>query len=105
MQNDGYGVYESLSREHRRLTVVGCWAHVRRNFHEALNEGRVATWFMGQVGLHYAEGKMLREAKAGSQLRAAVRSGEGRLILDDLRWTMQRSALASLAQESRSVRR
>ena len=37
LQSDGYAVYESLVREaSERLTHVGCWAHARRKFDEAL---------------------------------------------------------------------
>ena len=37
LQSDGYAVYESLVREGAaRLTHVGCWAHARRKFDEAL---------------------------------------------------------------------
>jgi transposase len=37
LQSDGYSVYESLVREaSARLTHVGCWAHTRRKFDEAL---------------------------------------------------------------------
>jgi transposase len=37
LQSDGYSVYESLVRqEAARLTHVGCWAHARRKFDEAL---------------------------------------------------------------------
>ena len=33
LQTDGYGVYESLARERNgELTLIGCWAHVRRGF-------------------------------------------------------------------------
>lgn len=43
LQTDGYGVYESLSRERGgELTLIGCWAHARRGVHEALGEGRAA---------------------------------------------------------------
>jgi transposase len=31
---DGYGVYEALSRASPGLTLVNCWAHVRRHFEE-----------------------------------------------------------------------
>lgn len=36
LQRDGYGVYGALARENRRLIPVGCWAHARRKFVEAL---------------------------------------------------------------------
>ena len=52
------------------LTLVGCWAHVRRGFHEALAETKLAAWFVGQIGQLYAVEKKLREQKAGPALRA-----------------------------------
>jgi transposase len=37
LQSDGYSVYEALAREGAaRLVHVGCWAHARRKFDEAL---------------------------------------------------------------------
>jgi transposase len=36
LQRDGYGVYGALARENRQLIPVGCWAHARRKFVEAL---------------------------------------------------------------------
>ena len=37
LQSDGYSVYESLVREgSARLVHVGCWAHARRKFDEAI---------------------------------------------------------------------
>ena len=38
LQRDGYGVYGALARENRQLIPVGCWAHARRKFVEALEE-------------------------------------------------------------------
>lgn len=90
LQTDGYGVYESLARERNELLLVGCWAHARRNFHEALNEGRVVAWFVGQIALLYAVEKQLRETKAGPQLRAAGRASESRMVLARLRRAMER---------------
>ncbi len=91
LQTDGYGVYESLARERgKELILVGCWAHARRGFHEALGEGRSAAWLMGQIGQLYAVEKHLREANAGPQLRAAVRAWQSRPILKRLRCAMER---------------
>ena len=65
LQTDGYGVYESLARERgEELILIGCWAHARRGFHEALGEGRAAAWLVGQIGRLYAVEKQLREQKA-----------------------------------------
>jgi transposase len=38
LQRDGYGVYGALVRERPGLIPVGCWAHARRKFVEALDE-------------------------------------------------------------------
>lgn len=89
LQTDGYGVYESLARERgKELTLVGCWAHARRGFHEALGEGRSAAWLVGQIGKLYAVEKVLREQSAGPKLRAAVRAWQSRPILARLRRAM-----------------
>jgi transposase len=90
LQTDGYSVYESLSRERgEELILIGCWAHVRRGFHEALGEGRAAAWILGQIGQLYAVEKHLREQKAGPQLRAAVRAWQSRPILLRLRRALE----------------
>jgi transposase len=90
LQTDGYGVYESLSRERGGdLILVGCWAHARRGFHEALGEGRSAAWLVGQIGKLYAVEKALREQQTGPQLRAAVRAWQSRPILERLRRAME----------------
>ncbi len=94
LQTDGYGVYESLARERgQELILVGCWAHARRGFHEALGEGRAAAWLVGQIGQLYAVEKHLRDSwrgGTGPQLRAAVRAWQSRPILQRLRRAMER---------------
>jgi hypothetical protein len=93
LQSDGYSVYESLARErHGQLTLIGCWAHVRRGFHEALGEGRLAAWIVRQIGLLYAVEKTLRESRRGGtgpQLRAALRAWQSRPVLVRLRRAME----------------
>jgi hypothetical protein len=79
-----------LARERNgELTLVGCWAHVRRGFHEALPEGRLAAWIVGQVGLLYGVEKHLRQHQAGPQLRAAVRAWQSRPVLTRLRRALE----------------
>jgi hypothetical protein len=79
-----------LARERGNdLILIGCWAHARRGFHEALGEGRSAAWLVGQIGRLYAVEKQLREQKAGPQLRAAVRAWQSRPILARLRRAME----------------
>ena len=89
LQTDGFSAYESLAKERDDLILVGCWAHARRGFHEALVENKLAAWFVRQIGLLYAVEKELREKNAGPQLRAAIRAGQNRPILARLRRAMQ----------------
>jgi transposase len=90
LQTDGYGVYESLARERgEELVLIGCWAHARRGFHEALGEGRAAAWIVGQIGQLYAVEKALREHRAGPDLRAAVRAWQSRPVLLRLRRALE----------------
>lgn len=82
LQTDGYGVYESLAGERGdELILIGCWAHARRGFYEALGQSRAAAWIVGQIGLLYAVEQRLREQKAGPNLRAAIRAAQSRPIL------------------------
>jgi transposase len=85
LQTDGYAVYESLAKSRGDLTLIGCWAHCRRGFHEALAESKLAAWFVGQIGQLYAAERDLRQKKAGPQLRAAIRSWQSRPVLQRLR--------------------
>ncbi len=89
LQTDGFSAYESLAKERDDLTLIGCWAHARRGFHEALTESKLAAWFVRQIGLLYAVEKELREKKAGPHLRAAMRSWQSRPILARLRRAME----------------
>lgn len=90
LQTDGYGVYESLARERGgELILVGCMAHARRGFHEALAEGRAAAWIVGQIGQLYAVEKALREHRAGPDLRASVRAWQSRPVLVRLRRALE----------------
>lgn len=40
LQTDGYSVYESFSKK-EGITQLGCWAHARRKFYEALDSDKV----------------------------------------------------------------
>jgi transposase len=89
LQTDGYATYESLAKERDDLTLVGCWAHCRRGFHEGLAETKLAAWFVWQIGYLYGVEKELRRKKAGPRLRAAVRVWQSRPVLQRMRRTME----------------
>jgi transposase len=89
LQTDGYSAYESLAKARGDLTLIGCWAHARRGFHEALGETRLAAWFVGQIGQLYVVEKQLREQKAKPRLRAAKRLWQSRPVLVRLHRAME----------------
>jgi transposase len=89
LQTDGYAAYESLARERSDLILVGCWAHTRRGFHEALGESKLAAWFVRQMGLLYAVEKHLRRTGAGPQLRQARRAWQSRPVLERMHKAMR----------------
>jgi len=53
IQTDGYAVYDIY--EHKKgVLPIGCWAHARRYFEEALKEDKVrASYALEQIGLLY----------------------------------------------------
>jgi len=83
VQCDGYAAYRAFA--HKRngsIALAGCWAHVRRKFHEALEQSpKTAGWIMRQIQHLYRVESRLREQKAGAQLRQAVRGSDSRPII------------------------
>ena len=89
LQTDGYSAYESLAKSRLDLTLIGCWAHARRGFHEALGETKLAVWFLRQIGHLYAVEKKLREQKAGPALRQTMRAWQAQPVLTRLHGAME----------------
>jgi len=98
LQTDGYSAYESLAKARTDLTLVGCWAHARRGFHEALAETKLAAWFVRQIGQLYVIEKKLRENKAGPALRQAMRSWQSQPVLARLHRAMELARRRTLPQ-------
>ena len=45
VQCDGYSAYRAFANGRRGIELAGCWAHVRRKFHEALEQSpKTAGW-------------------------------------------------------------
>lgn len=98
LQTEGYAAYESLAKSRGDLTLIGCWAHVRRGFHEALAETKLAAWFVDQIGQPYAVEKKLREKNAGPKLRAAMRVWQSCPVLARLHRAMELIRRKTLSQ-------
>ena len=86
LQSDGYSAYGAFIKTHGGIELAGCWAHVRRKFHEALEQSpRPAAWIMRQLQHLYRIESALRDCKAGPQLREAVRSHQSRPIVERIK--------------------
>ena len=94
IQCDGYKAYPAFVNarcDGGRITLAGCWAHVRRKFHEALAQApRLIGWLLRQIGHLYRIERKLRQSRAGPQLRAAVRACQSRPIQERIRRALVR---------------
>jgi transposase len=92
LQCDGYAGYRSfVNRRTQAIQLAGCWAHVRRKFHEALDPSpKTAGWFLRQIQNLYQVEAWLRKQMAGKRLRQAVRSHQSRPIVQRLKEALLR---------------
>ena len=89
LQSDGYEAYASYVRTHPGVEWLGCWAHARRGFHDALAEAPTRTGFVLRlIGTLYHYEKQWRTV--GPRLRAARRQGHFGPTLALLKKTAQR---------------
>lgn len=98
LQCDGYSAYPAFAQKRGEIiTLAGCWAHVRRYFYEALQQGsRTAGWFVRQIQHLYQVEAQLRQGKASPKLRAVVRQQQSRAIV-----TRIHTALVKIKQSRR----
>ncbi len=99
LQRDGYGVYSSICRERPRLIPVGCLAHVRRRFVDALDdEPEQARWFVDQIRKLYLIEEHARKEGLAPPQRQALRQELSRPIWETLRPRAQELQPALLPQ-------
>lgn len=99
IQRDGYGVYSSLAKGNAGLIGVGCWAHARRKFVEALEErpeeaGAIVTELRK---LYYIE-RHARDEGLDFQQRHQLRSEMAAPILAALKPRLEALVPGSLPQ-------
>jgi transposase len=96
LQCDGYSAYPAFAeRRAGNILLAGCWAHVRRKFHEALEAApRTAGWIIRQIAHLYRVEKDLREKHAGPSLRRATRAHQSRPVIARLHRAMVRLKLS-----------
>ena len=74
VQTDGYDAY-SIYEHKKGVLLLGCWAHARRKFTEALKEDKSgASYALEQIGLLYGVETMADDQGLDSQQRAELRS-------------------------------
>jgi transposase len=76
LQCDAYQAYRSFAQSRDgTITLAGCWAHVRRKFHEALEQApRQAGWIVRQIQHLYRIEAEMRNRGASAKMRAAARA-------------------------------
>lgn len=74
VQTDGYGAY-SIYENKKGVLLLGCWAHARRKYTEALKEDKAgAEYALEQIGLIYGVESMADDQGLDYKQRAELRS-------------------------------
>jgi transposase len=94
LQSDGYEAYQALARDNPGITRVGCWAHARRKFHEALREAPVPAGFVLNLMGHLfmLERKWDEDGFIDPSQRAHLRKRDFPIILGLLKKTARKMA-------------
>jgi len=81
VQADGYEAYSIYERK-KGVLLLGCWAHARRKFNEALKEDKAgAEYALEQIGLLYRLEAMATDQNLDYQQRAELRKERAYPIL------------------------
>ena len=74
IQTDGYAVYDIYENK-KGVLPIGCWAHARRKFEEALSEDKArASYALEQIGLLYDVERRADQGTLSFDERAELRS-------------------------------
>jgi hypothetical protein len=88
VQCDGYSAYPNLKNDRdERIDLCSCLAHIRRKFHEALEQGQdrsFNSWIFRQIQALYRIEKKLRNDKASPKLRLVARTSQSKYIFNRL---------------------
>jgi len=90
LQCDGYSVYDKIG-EHPDIVLVGCLAHARRKFHEALkNDKARAEKALGLFRDIYLEARKIKEQEEDFEKRKKLREQTIKPLLETIReWITQ----------------
>ena len=74
LQTDGYEVYK-MYEDKKGVLPLGCWAHARRKFEEALKEDKArAEYALAQIGMLYDVERRADEEELSFDERSGLRS-------------------------------
>ncbi len=92
---DGYGVYDTLSRERGGFVLANCWAHVRRKYVEIRDFFPQQTEvILDLIGALYAVEKLCPTGPPGDDLRRQLRDERSREIVSRIHtWALAQRRL------------
>lgn len=97
LQRDGYGVYGAIARERPDIIPVGCAAHIRRKFVDALEDDPVqAGWFVDQWRKLYLIERHARVEALKPPQRLVLRLEKSKPIIDELKSRLDMLANSSV---------
>lgn len=101
LQRDGYGVYGSIVSGRPDLVPVGCGAHIRRKFVDALaDDPGQSTWFIDRFRVLYFVERHARAEAMTPEQRHALRQEKSRPVIDLLAARLDTLAASSLLPQS-----
>lgn len=90
LQSDGYGAYDSFSKQHENVVRVACWAHARRKFVEAESESpQVVRMVLGLIGHLYRDEYQYDDKRHSPKLRAIRRLAQSTQVLSRIEKVVQ----------------
>lgn len=94
LQTDGYEAYEKLARELTTIVLVGCWAHARRKFEDALQVDREnAGTILSLIQKLYAIERECREQGLSNEQRLAERQQQAVPVLEKIKAVLDHFSL------------
>ncbi|MBK8557059.1 MAG: IS66 family transposase [Lewinellaceae bacterium] len=85
LPSDGYSVYELLNRKLPAVTLLNCWAHVRREFYEARsNDEQRAHFALAMIQQLYKVEHDVREKQLSAEEIKALRQKEAKPIYHEM---------------------